>query len=206
MNKGQNVRRGRTRHTPKKGGSNSHNGTGNRVDSKSRGNPKQNLEKYLGMARDARQAGDRVNEENFLQFAEHFQRIINDRAQDSDDRRERSNNNNNRTQRNQGREHSSRGGNKPVDKAGVDPTEQEQPKIVDSGEATSNAASQDTVAGNEQEGDAPKTRQPRKRQPRAKAPEQAPVADAAPKAAPETTSAVDKKPAEPVAEEGEAAE
>ena len=55
MNKGQNVRRGRTRHTPNKGGGSSNNGTGNRVDSKSRGNPQQNLDKYLSMARDALQ-------------------------------------------------------------------------------------------------------------------------------------------------------
>lgn len=146
MNKGQNVRRGRTRHTPNKGGGSSNNGTGNRVDSKSRGNPQQNLDKYLGMARDALQAGDRINEEYYLQFAEHFQRVINERMQDDGNRKERSKNNNNNGGKQRPR-HQSQASTKEKapEKAFVDPANVDQPKIVDANEGKPEPVKQDVV-------------------------------------------------------------
>jgi len=75
MNKGNNVRRGRAKSSSKRGSNGS---AGNRVDNKSRGNPKQNMDKYVAMARDARQVGDRVTEEYYLQFSDHFQRLLNE--------------------------------------------------------------------------------------------------------------------------------
>ncbi|MPT48754.1 MAG: DUF4167 domain-containing protein [Sphingobium sp.] len=51
---------------------------GNRVDSRARGNAPQLLEKYRNLARDAQLAGDRVNTEYYLQFADHYFRIIAD--------------------------------------------------------------------------------------------------------------------------------
>ena len=45
---------------------------------KVRGNPKQLLEKYKNQAREATQAGDRVMTEYYLQFADHYQRVINE--------------------------------------------------------------------------------------------------------------------------------
>lgn len=43
-----------------------------------RGNAYQITEKYLTLARDATAAGDRVLAESYFQFAEHYQRIINE--------------------------------------------------------------------------------------------------------------------------------
>lgn len=196
MNKGQNVRRGRTRHTPKQGGSNSNNGTGNRVDSKSRGNPKQNLDKYIGMARDARQAGDRVNEEYFLQFAEHFQRVINDRNQESEDRRERSNNNNRARQQKEPRN------NDNAEAKSVDPANAEQPAVID--QAGEKSAQAKPAVSDE---DTPKRRPARKRQPRAKKVEK-PAEDSADSPAKETTPAAPEgaSPELPLSNKGEAAE
>lgn len=200
MNKGQNVRRGRTRHMPKKGGSNSNNGTGNRVDSKSRGNPKQNLEKYLGMAREARQAGDRVNEEYFLQFAEHFQRIINDRAQDSADKRERSGNTGNRNNnhgRNQQKDQTKEQVSKD-DAEAVDPAKSKQPKVVEAKEAMPDFLTAEPV----QVEDKPKPKPRPARKPRAKKADK--PAEDSPKESAEQAPAA--SPELPLNKEGEAAE
>lgn len=51
---------------------------GNRRDVKVKGNPKQLIEKYKNQAREAAQNGDRVQEEYYLQFADHYQRVVND--------------------------------------------------------------------------------------------------------------------------------
>lgn len=45
-------------------------------EGKVRGTPQQIIEKYLSLARDAQTSGDRVIAENFLQHAEHYQRIL----------------------------------------------------------------------------------------------------------------------------------
>ncbi|MEM7505346.1 MAG: DUF4167 domain-containing protein [Pseudomonadota bacterium] len=45
-------------------------------EGKVRGTPQQIFEKYLTLARDAQTSGDRVVAENFLQHAEHYQRIL----------------------------------------------------------------------------------------------------------------------------------
>ena len=50
-------------------------------EGKVRGTPQQIVDKYLGLARDAQTAGDRVTSENFLQHAEHYQRILTQAAQ-----------------------------------------------------------------------------------------------------------------------------
>ena len=49
----------------------------NGPDVRIRGNAYQVHEKYLGLARDASAAGDRVMAENYLQHAEHYFRIVN---------------------------------------------------------------------------------------------------------------------------------
>jgi hypothetical protein len=53
-------------------------GPGNRTDNRQRGNAAQLLEKYKSMARDAQMQGDRVQTENYLQFAEHYYRVLNE--------------------------------------------------------------------------------------------------------------------------------
>jgi hypothetical protein len=45
-------------------------------EGKVRGTPQQIIEKYLSLARDAQTSGHRVVAENFLQHAEHYQRIL----------------------------------------------------------------------------------------------------------------------------------
>lgn len=49
---------------------------GNRQDNRQRGNAAQLLEKYKNMARDAQLAGDRVQTEYYLQFADHYFRVL----------------------------------------------------------------------------------------------------------------------------------
>ena len=53
-------------------------GPGNRQDNRQRGNAAQLLEKYKGLARDAQMQGDRVLTENYLQFADHYFRVLNE--------------------------------------------------------------------------------------------------------------------------------
>jgi len=49
---------------------------GNRIDNRARGNAAQLLEKYKALARDAQMQGDRVNTEYYLQFADHYFRVL----------------------------------------------------------------------------------------------------------------------------------
>ena len=65
---------------------------GNRQDNRQRGNAAQLLEKYKSMARDAQLAGDRVQTEYFLQFADHYFRVLGEsraRFEDQNPRRQR---------------------------------------------------------------------------------------------------------------------
>ena len=50
----------------------------NRIDSRARGNAPQMLEKYRKLAQDAHLNGDRVTAEYYLQFADHYFRVIAD--------------------------------------------------------------------------------------------------------------------------------
>ena len=51
-------------------------GNGSRIDSRARGNASQLFEKYKNMAADAQRASDRVNTEYYLQFADHYFRVL----------------------------------------------------------------------------------------------------------------------------------
>ncbi len=51
---------------------------GNRQDNRQRGNAAQLLEKYKSMARDAQLSGDRVQTEYYLQYADHYFRVLGD--------------------------------------------------------------------------------------------------------------------------------
>ncbi|MEL7216965.1 MAG: DUF4167 domain-containing protein [Pseudomonadota bacterium] len=50
----------------------------NRIDSRARGNAPQLLDKYKKLAQDAQHNGDRVQMEYYLQFADHYHRVIAD--------------------------------------------------------------------------------------------------------------------------------
>lgn len=63
---------------------------GNRQDNRQRGNAAQLHEKYKAMARDAQLAGDRVQTEFYLQFADHYFRVLSEgRARFEEQRRPR---------------------------------------------------------------------------------------------------------------------
>ena len=52
--------------------------SGNARDNRQRGNAAQLLEKYKSLARDAQLAGDRVQTEYYLQYADHYFRVLED--------------------------------------------------------------------------------------------------------------------------------
>ncbi|MEA3389498.1 DUF4167 domain-containing protein [Sphingobium sp. CCH11-B1] len=62
---------------------------GNRIDNRARGNAAQLLEKYKNMARDAQMAGDRVNAEYYLQFADHYFRVLADNRARQEEQQQR---------------------------------------------------------------------------------------------------------------------
>lgn len=65
---------------------------GNRIDNRARGNAAQLLEKYKTLARDAQMQGDRVMTEYYLQFADHYFRVLSEsraRFEESQPRRTR---------------------------------------------------------------------------------------------------------------------
>ena len=62
---------------------------GNRQDNRQRGNAAQLLEKYKSMARDAQLGGDRVQTEYYLQYADHYFRVLSEsRSRYEDQRRQ----------------------------------------------------------------------------------------------------------------------
>lgn len=62
---------------------------GNRIDSRARGNAPQMLEKYRKMAHDASLNDDRVQTEYYLQFADHYFRVLADSKAPKDEQRMR---------------------------------------------------------------------------------------------------------------------
>ncbi|MGE8941029.1 DUF4167 domain-containing protein [Leptospira interrogans] len=82
MRQGQQNRRGRGRNRNGGGGGKSHHNPltrsfeSNGPDVKIRGTPSHIAEKYMSLARDAQSSGDPVLAENYLQHAEHYNRII----------------------------------------------------------------------------------------------------------------------------------
>lgn len=72
-NRNNNTNRRRGRGNRQQGGGNQ-----NRIDSRARGNAPQMFDKYKKLAQDAAHNGDRVQAEYFLQFADHYFRVIAD--------------------------------------------------------------------------------------------------------------------------------
>jgi hypothetical protein len=62
-------------------------GNQNRIDSRARGNAPQLLDKYKKLAQDAAHNGDRVQAEYYLQFADHYFRVIADNKSRQDEQR-----------------------------------------------------------------------------------------------------------------------
>ena len=82
MKQNQKGRRGRHRNQARRP-----NGSGQRNSGKpstrNRGQAKQQVERYTSLAREALQAQDFVNAQNYFQHAEYYQRMLNDLAADS---------------------------------------------------------------------------------------------------------------------------
>jgi hypothetical protein len=76
INNRQNGRRRGRGGTRPPNGSNSAPERGSRLDSRARGNASQLHEKYKSLARDAQMQGDRVMTEYYLQFADHYFRVL----------------------------------------------------------------------------------------------------------------------------------
>ncbi|MFA6220523.1 MAG: DUF4167 domain-containing protein [Erythrobacter sp.] len=81
-NNRNNRRRGRGNNRNQGGG-----GNANRIDSRARGNAPQLLDKYKKLAQDAQHNGDRVQMEYYLQFADHYFRVIADNKARQDESR-----------------------------------------------------------------------------------------------------------------------
>jgi hypothetical protein len=82
-NRGNNRRRGRGNNR-QQGGQQL-----NRIDSRARGNAQQLLDKYKKLAHDAHLNGDRVQEEYYLQFADHYFRVLADQRVRQEESRQR---------------------------------------------------------------------------------------------------------------------
>ena len=86
QNRNSNRRRGRGSNRGGPGGGGIQ---GNRIDSRARGNAPQMLEKYRKLAHDASLNGDRVQTEYYLQFADHYFRVVADSRTPKDEQRPR---------------------------------------------------------------------------------------------------------------------
>ncbi len=84
-NNNNNRRRGRGNRNQGGGGGQQQ----NRIDSRARGNAPQMLDKYKKLAQDAQHNGDRVQAEYYLQFADHYFRVIADNKARQDEGRGR---------------------------------------------------------------------------------------------------------------------
>ncbi len=84
MNNNNRNNRRRGRGNRNQGGNGAH---VNRIDSRARGNAPQMLDKYKKLAQDAQHNGDRVQMEYYLQFADHYFRVIADNKARQDEQR-----------------------------------------------------------------------------------------------------------------------
>lgn len=87
-NNSNNRRRGRSNRPG--GGSSGGGGNGqqlNRIDSRARSNAPQLLEKYRKLAQDSHLNGDRVTAEYYLQYADHYFRVLADQRKSQDEQR-----------------------------------------------------------------------------------------------------------------------
>lgn len=79
MKNGQAARRSRGRSNSRSNHSNQRYGDANRNEPRVKGNAAQLVEKYKSMAKDAMGSGDRVLSENYLQHADHYLRVLNEK-------------------------------------------------------------------------------------------------------------------------------
>ncbi|MFL6729694.1 MAG: DUF4167 domain-containing protein [Sphingomicrobium sp.] len=105
---------------------------GNRQDNRQRGNAAQLLEKYKSMARDSQLAGDRVQTEYYLQYADHYFRVLSEsraRFEEQNPRRHRDD-----EDEDEGDEELVEGGEEMVEERAERPERQERAPRQDRGE------------------------------------------------------------------------
>lgn len=73
------------------GGGGGQRDSGNRIDSRARGNANQLYEKYKNLAADSQRQGDRVTTEYYLQFADHYFRVLSESRSRMDEQNQRRN-------------------------------------------------------------------------------------------------------------------
>ena len=137
MKHSQNSRRGRSRGgSGKRPSSSRHVYESNGPDVKVRGTPQQILDKYLTLARDAQSSGDRVLAESYLQYAEHYFRILNADGAGNPPRQDR---NGQGQQGQQGRQDANGQGNEAEAGSQTDAPDR-KPAAADTGEAAADTA------------------------------------------------------------------
>ncbi len=156
MRQGQQNRRGRGRtNNTNRGGGKGQNPLTRTVESngpdvKIRGNPSHIAEKYITLARDSLSSGDIVMAENYLQHAEHYNRIIMSHREQQQLQQENQNNrNNNRSQQQQHNGGYSYNNN--------------EPKVADGGDNQLSEENSVAIRGNEPQ---PHINEGREREPR----------------------------------------
>ncbi|MET4807601.1 DUF4167 domain-containing protein [Limibacillus sp. MBR-115] len=155
MRPGSNARRPRGRPHRRQGGggvpNKNQNFDSNGPDGRVRGNAHQVYEKYIGLARDAQTAGDRILSESHLQHAEHYFRIVNDSMDPHDENRRRINGHDGQDGH-QGR-HGGNDGSHDADQ------QSDQPHAADSNESGGLSDQQEHASdGNRQDDHAPRRR------------------------------------------------
>ena len=165
-----NRRRGRNNNTNNRP-QNNNNRSGfdylNQIDNKARGNASQMLEKYKKLASDAQLNGDRVTAESYLQFADHYFRVLADfrgrqeARQGENQNRQREDSRDDGPRDEAGREDGN-GGVGRDDWRDGGYTEQDMPQSSNNGDPeTSNAETSNAQTSNDGERDEPAARQPR---------------------------------------------
>lgn len=161
-------------------------GGGNRIDNRARGNAQQLHEKYKNLARDAQMAGDRVNTEYYLQFADHYFRVLSESRARFEEQRPRRDDSDEGYDAEDGDEFEAQGSREPRDN-GQRRDHQGQGRDRNFRRDDERRERQPEQAGGEDEGNAParandddggESRQRRQRRPRREETEQAPAFDA----------------------------
>lgn len=175
---GQSGRRGRRNRGGQQGGGVSRPlEQGNRNDARVRGNAHQLLEKYKGLARDAAAAGDRILSEYYMQYADHYYRVLAEHRSRFEDQRPRDTNNDSDDEA--PLPAAGFGAAAAVQAFGVDGPRSSEPDAEDEAEAETGNEPQAEVEAAVEEDDSQATRRRRGRRPRRAAASEAPADDAA---------------------------
>ncbi len=100
-------------------------------EGKVRGTPQQIIEKYLGLARDAQLSNDRVAEQNFLQHAEHYTRLLHEAQREMAQRQNNNQGNGNQNNGNQSNGNDGQDGNGQPNVQQNGNAENRQPEVSD---------------------------------------------------------------------------